>query len=165
REAHHVGEIQLTLRVVRSELGEEPEEQLRAGRVETRVDLGDGTLDVARVPLFDYAGDLAVSSSHNSAIAGGTCEAEGDQRQIRLRGAMGIEQGAERGGADERHVAVEDEDVAREAGEGRRGARDRVAGPALLRLEDDAEVPHPRSAQLGYRGAHSVRLVPDHQRD
>ena len=165
REAHHVGEIELALRVVRPELGEEPEEQLRPDGVQTWVDLGDGTLDVARVPLFDDAGDLAVGSADDSAIAGGPCEVERHQRQVRARGAVGIEQGAERGGADERHVAVEDEDVAREAGEGRRGARDRVAGPALLRLEDDAEVPHPRSAQLGYRGAHSVRLVPDHQRD
>src|SRR5206468_534846 len=98
REAHHVGEIELALRVVRSELGEEPEEQLCAGGVETWVDLGDGTLDVARVPLFDDAGDLAVESADDSAIAGGPCEVERHQRQVRARGAVGIEQGAERSG-------------------------------------------------------------------
>src|SRR5207245_11450651 len=161
RVAHEGGETRAAWRVARWDLGEEPEEQLCAGGVETWVDLGDGTLDVARVPLFDDAGDLAVGSADDSAIAGGPCEVERHQRQVRARGAVGIEQGAERGGADERHVAVEDEDVAREVGEGRRGARDRVAGPDLLRLEDDADVPYPRGAGLGYGGAHGLRLVPD----
>src|SRR5712691_6695710 len=85
-EADNVGEIELALRVVRSELGEEPEEQLCAGGVETWVDLGDGTLDVARVPLFDDAGDLALGSAGDSAIAGGSCEVERHQRQVRARG-------------------------------------------------------------------------------
>src|SRR5439155_3153118 len=98
REAHHVGEVELALRVVRLELGEETEEHLRAGGVETWVDLGDGTLDVARVPLFDDTGDLAVRSADDSAIARGPCEMERHERQVHAGGAVGVEQGAERGG-------------------------------------------------------------------
>ena len=73
---------------------------------------------------------------------------------------MRIQQGAERRCADAWHVAVEDEDVARKAGERRGGAGDGVARTALFGLEDDTEI---RKSGARCRGAHRIRLVPDHE--
>ena len=131
---HDVREVQLALRVVRAELGKKREENLRADRVQPRVDLGDGALAGGRVTLLDDAGDLPLRITKDSAIALRLLKEHGHQRDVGILAPMGGEQRLERLATDERHVAVEDQHVAAEADEGVGRAGDGMPGPTLLRL-------------------------------
>ena len=75
---------------------------------------------------------------------------------------MGVDQAPEGLAADERHVAIEDEDVAREPVQGGKGASNRMPGPALLLLEDRSDAGKTRGPGHLTDG---VRLVADDHHD
>src|SRR5262249_23052624 len=94
READQVREVQLTLRVARTQLPEQGKEDFRANGVETGVAFRDRALRRGGVALFDDADDLAPGTTENSAIARRACKASGQERQVGGGRAMGVHQRA-----------------------------------------------------------------------
>ena len=90
-----------------------------------------------RAPRRCAARPVGVGDQPAVAARVGGLEAEHDDGGA---AGAGVEHGLERLGADQRRVAVEDDDVALEAVERRGGLQHGVAGAELLGLDDDAEV-------------------------
>src|SRR5262245_43984502 len=134
-EPDDVREVELALRVVVPERCEQRPERLRPHAVETRIDLRDRLLVRAGVALLDDAAHAAVGGPNDAPVPGRIVLPHRQERQIGALGTVGVDQAPEGLAADEGHVAIEDEHVARESLEGGKGAPDRMTGSALLLLE------------------------------
>jgi hypothetical protein len=144
----HVGEIELALRILVGQAREPALEQRRRCGQDARVDLGDLALQRCRVLLLhdrphrraggvgmafwpDRIGIVGLRRAHDASVAERVGEIHRQQRE-RPAGAC-VGQRAQRGRADQRHVAVEDQ---RDAVVRQRGHRllDGVAGAQLGHL-------------------------------
>src|SRR5262249_9672607 len=146
-EADDVGEVELVLRVVVPERGDQGAERLRPHAVESRVDLRDRLLVRAGVALLDDATHAAVGGPDDASVPRRAVLTDGQERQVGALGPMGVHQPPQGLAADERHIAIEDEDVAGKRVQGGKGASDRMTGPSLLLLEHG-----PDTAQTGGPG-------------
>jgi hypothetical protein len=127
-EFHQIGEVVLTLGVVRREPVQPVGEAIARQDVDARVDLVDGALPGVGIPFLDDAGDVAVGVAQDPAEAGGIGGPYGDQaqgiagnrRQQALQGSCG----------QQRDVPVEDQDPGRVT-QLRKGRAQRIAGALL----------------------------------
>ena len=102
---HHIGQIKLLLRIVVVQLGQPGFEQARRHGHDAAVDLADAALLVAGVFLLDDGLHLASCVAHDAAVTRGIGKLDGEQRQ--LFAAAGCNQGLQRIGLRERHIARE----------------------------------------------------------
>ncbi len=137
-----VGEVALALGVVGPDLPERLAQDGDVEGVDAGVDLGDGALLLGRVLLLDDADDPAVLVADDPAVAGRVPQARGDDGDGRPAGLVGLGQRDERLAAQQRDVAVGDEDG---PGEVRgQGVEATLGGPAgaldLVLVGDDDPV-------------------------
>ena len=113
READDVGEVHLALRVVPAEATERAAQHRGVEDVDRGVDLRDGALGVVGVLLLDDRDDVAGARvAHDPAVAGRVGDLGGEHRDgVAVRGVR-LEQLAERGAVEQRHVARDHDDGA-----------------------------------------------------
>ncbi|MNN18701.1 hypothetical protein D3C81_1319180 [compost metagenome] len=148
-----VREVVLTLRVVVAQRGK-PAAQV-AGRADddAGVDLADGADLVAGILLFDDAHDVAGGVTYDAPVSGRIGHLDGQHAQALGAGCM--DQGLERGGGGQRHVAVEHQRGLAVI-EQRQRLHHGVAGAKLLGLLGE------RHVRRAHRLAHMLRAVADH---
>ncbi len=127
-----VGEVLLALRVVGAHLRQDLAQQRAVEGIDAAVDLEDRALLVGRVLLLDDRRDGAFRVAQDATVAGGVREGGRDDRDAAARGFMRSHEGAQRLGAEERHVAVRDDD---RAGEARRKGLERALHGATRALD------------------------------
>ena len=134
-----VGQVVLALRVVVLQRGD-PALQRRGGRGHhAGVDLADARAAPALASLCStMPRTLAGSVAQDAAVAGGVGQFDGQQRQLLAAAGAGQRGGGV--GADQRHVAVEDQRGRRAVVQRRHGLLDGMAGAELRHLahEDQA---------------------------
>ena len=157
RRGHHVGQVVLVLGVVVGQRAE-PALQRRGRRhQDAGVDLGDRQLVAMGVLLLDDLEHLAVPVAHDAAVAGRVGQGDGQQAQpAGAAVARRRQQPLQRGGGDQRHVAIE-----HQCGRGlvQQGGRllHRMARPELRRLHHELQ-----AGTVGEGGAHRVGAVSHH---
>ena len=131
RQRDNVGDIELTLSIVIIEF-RQPAFQVRAVRdQDPGIDFVNFALFISRVFMLNNANDLAILTS-DTAIAGWIVEFYGQQTDTALR--FGITQTLQRLNRNQRHVAVEHQNVFVVSKE-RCGLLHGVAGTKLLSLQ------------------------------
>jgi hypothetical protein len=153
-----IGQVVLPLGVGAARAAQRPPQQREVGAVEPGIDLVDGLLRGGGVAILHDPLESAGAVAHHAAIAGGIGHARGEHRGGGAAGTVAAHQGAQRGGPDERDIAVEDEQVATLAAEQQPGLQDGVGGAELLLL------PHQHRLVGGQRGGHLLGLVAHHGR-
>ena len=134
-----VGQIILALRVARAETERRLAEEVGRPAVDPRVDLGDGALVGRRVLLLDDADHVPALVAQDAAVAGGVGRRRRDQRQAAVA-ARRPDQLLQRLAAQERNVAVEDQDhPVRHPRQRRHRQQHGVTGAPLLGLLDDGD--------------------------
>src|SRR5690606_9471791 len=161
RRLDQIGEVVLSLGVVLADRAERAEEEARIDVVDAAVALVDRPLLRRGVLLLHDAHDDAVLVAHHAAIARGILETHGEKAEG--NGSGGARELPQRVARQQRHVAVEDEHAAPEAGERLARALHRVRGAELLLLLDEAQR---RFREAGFeRLAHLLGAVADHDDD
>ena len=152
----HVGEVDLTLVVVRAQRGQGPAQMSGVEDVDAGIDLRDGALLGAGIALLDDGRHGAVGLAHDPAVAGGVVQ---DGRQqghgVAALDVLG-EQSPKGGGVQQRHVPAGHHDrpceVLRQRGE---AAGDGTTGARRLVLVRG----HRIGCHLGQVGDDGVALV------
>ena len=106
----HIGQVELTLRVVGGDLAESGDERPTVERVDARADLADPHLElrgVARRLRLDHALDRAVGRPHHPAVAARVIEHRRRQRRRRARAGVRLGQPGQRLRVDQRMIRVQ----------------------------------------------------------
>ncbi len=139
----HVGQVVLTLGVLRVQPAQGGGQNAAAEAVDRGVDLVDLALLVGGVSLLYHLADPAVLAPHHPAVAGGVLHAGCQQGAGRFGLTMSAHQGGDGLGPQQRRVARQDEHVAVVieivVGESGEPDADRVAGSPLHALLDELE--------------------------
>ena len=153
-ERDDVGEVVLLLRILGADLAEPAGEALAVQRHEAGVDFANGALGVRRILLFDDALDVAIGAAHDAAIP---LRISHFSRHHCEPAFAGLDQALQVLRRDERHIAVQDQDVAVAARVLHRLLH-RVSGAELLGLQ------HPLHWRIGECGAHFLgAMAVNHQ--
>ncbi len=112
-----VGHVELPLRVVRLESVQHGPELVGAEDVDPRVDLAKRTLLRRCVSGLDDARQAAARVAHDAAVRAGVVGLEGEHRRRRAFASVRVDECADQVDGERRHVAVQHEHVAGEAGE------------------------------------------------
>jgi hypothetical protein len=162
RDGDDVGQVLLTLGVVRADLGERVAQHLGVERVDPGVDLGEGQLVGGGVLVLDDALDPALRIAHHPAVPGGVVEVRRDDRHRAARLLVRHRELDEGVAGEQRNVAVRDEDRARQVCRQRlEAALDGAAGALDVVLVGDDEP----GIQGGALLDDAVALVADHHAD
>ena len=140
-----VGEVDLALAVLVAHLGQQLPEQLGAEQVDPRVALLDRELGGARVGGLDDARDPAGRVAQHDA---GHLHLRRQQDQVGARLGLVPQHPLQGLGAQQRRIAIQDQDVAAKAFQGASGLEHGVAGAALLALEHQLGASPDRRADL-----------------
>ncbi len=142
QDRQHVGEVQLPLGVVGTDLLERRQQRRAVERKQAGVDLADLKLERGRVARrlgLDHALHGPIGRAHNAPVTAGVIERHRRHRRGRPFALVRPREPAQRLGADQRHVAV-DHDHRRAGVDLGRGRPDRIGRPAWLLLDGDVDV-------------------------
>ncbi|MNX76259.1 hypothetical protein D3C86_1077620 [compost metagenome] len=151
---HRVGQVVLALGVVVADALEGREQLGPVGEVDPGVDFADFALGLGGVLVLDDPRQVTGLVAHDAAVARGVLGLEGEHRQSGAGLAVGLEHREQGPGAQEGHVAAQDDDLAREARKRALGLEDGVGSAELLALLDGLD-------RLAQRGADLLGAVPD----
>ena len=155
----HVGQVVFVRGVVGLDLVDVLPEEIGAEAVDAHVGLANGELFRSAGLLLHHVENVAARIADHAAVAGGVVHH--GAHQDAGGGAFGLlrDQAAQRGGAQQRTIAVEHHQVAIQVRHGIAADHDGVAGALLFGLLDEAD------AGGGHGLAHLIGLVPDHGED
>ncbi len=159
RVAHHVGEVVLALGIALVQLRQPGAQQPRRGGHDAAVDFVYGPLRRAGVFVLDDGLHAAVRGALDAPVAARVGQAQREQRQLLARAHL--QQGAQRGGLGQGHIAREHQRHP-VVGQQRQRLLHRVAGAQLGLLAHAAQCQRQRRAPVGQRRLHLLGLVPGH---
>jgi hypothetical protein len=107
------------------------------------------------VAVFDDLLHVVFVVAKHAPVAFGVGELGGEEGGAVAVGAMGVEEGGDGFGAEERHITIKDEEIVVNAVEGVEELLDGVAGAELFGLLDEFD---PRQMLKG--GADAIALIP-----
>ena len=140
-DGHDVGEVFLALGVVGAQAGQGFAQQDRVEGIDPGVDLGDRALGLRGVFLLDDPGHGTVGITDDPAVTGRVGDPRRDDGDPDGRCFMGAQQVTQGVGGEQGHIAVGDDDGARQVGrQGRQSALDGPAGAFDLVLVGDEAV-------------------------
>ncbi len=134
-----IGEIELTLDVLRLEPLERRPQCVRPERVDRRVDLVDLELFGRRIRALDDTNDRPAGVSHDAAVEARIRRLRGEDRCRGLLETVRVEQCVEQLGGEQRRVAGEHEHIPRAAGERCPRRACGVTGSERLCLDGDGD--------------------------
>ena len=157
----HIGQVQLPLGIIGSELGQRRPQDGGIEGEHTGVDLGDGALLSRGIFLFDDGDDFAILIADDTAITSGIIQVHGEHGDGgRCRG-VGLQQCTEGVRGQQGDITIGDDDGALKSVQLFHGALHSVAGTILFLLQGNADLPIQCARNLLHSWADLITAVAD----
>ena len=152
----HVGQVVFPLGVVVGQAGQQGEDPRRGKYVDAGIDLADGTLAWGGILLLDNALDTVIAAD-DPPVAVRVGKVRGQHRDRGALFTMVGQQSRQRGSAQQRHIAAQQQQLAAKTLKGRHGAAQGMPGTKLFGLQGEI---HPAP---GKSLPNQLRTMADHR--